>query len=226
MTTKAQSYKRTSQLAALSAIAGVLMIGTSFGINQGPPMNADDAQMIAFAQTHFHQVMIGAWLQAVGPLLIMVFAVTLVSLAAAMKRISGWMTLLGASILMMVSLSEVVAYICALDSSPASMGQIGNNIGHAIQHLYFFIAAPSLFLPLGVVLLGSRVLPRAYGVLAILLGACFFILGLTSLYEPILSPAVTSFAAIQAFWWLAAAVALLIRSRRLGDLLQAESLSG
>ena len=215
------------RLAGISAIVGVLMIGTSFGINTGPPLGASDAQMIEFASTHFRQVMVGSWLQAVGPFLIMAFALTLVRMAGAMNRVSGWLTLLGASVLMMVSLAEVIFYICALDAVPASMGQIGNNIGHAIQHLYFIIAAPAVFFPLGAVLAQAKVLPRVFSTLAFLLGGGFFLIGIRSLTQPILSNAETSFAAIQALWWMAAAVALMARARRIAssDLLEEGTLA-
>ena len=205
------------RLAGASAITGVLMIGTSFGINTGPPLGASDAQMIAFAASHFRQVMIGSWLQAVGPFLIMAFAITLVRIAGAMNRISGWLVLLGASILMMVSLAEVIFYICALDAVPPSMGQIGNNIGHAIQHLYFIIAAPAVFFPLGAVLFRAKILPRIFSTLAFILGGGFFLIGIRSLTQPILSNAETSFAAIQALWWMAAAIALIARARRIAE---------
>ena len=215
------------RLGGISAIIGVLMIGTSFGINTGPPLGASDAQMIAFASTHFRQVMLGSWLQAVGPFLIMAFALTLVYLAGAMNRISGWLTLLGASILMMVSLAEVIFYICALDSVPSSMGQIGNNIGHAIQHLYFIVAAPAVFFPLGAVLWRTSVLPRAFSVLALVLGGGFFLIGIRSLSQPILSNGETSFAAIQALWWMAAGIALIARARRVArtDLMREDALA-
>jgi hypothetical protein len=181
-------------------------------------LDATPQQLMDFAATHYRSVMWGAWLQAVGPLLIVSFALTLVKLAGAMDRLSGWLTLLGSSILMMVSLAEVIFYISALNSVPAVMGQASNAIGHAIQHLYFFVAAPALFFPTGVVVWSTRVLPRGFGGFAIALGGGFFILGLTLLYDPILSPAVISFAAIQAFWWLSAAIALIPRSRRFDGL--------
>ena len=41
---------------------------------------------------------------------------------------------------------------------------------HSVQHLWF-IAAPALFLPLGLVILGSGVLPRILGYLALVLAA-------------------------------------------------------
>lgn len=122
------------------------------------------------------------------------------------------MTLLGSSILIMVSLTEVVCYIMALFAVPEIMGAIGNNIGHAVQHLYFIIAAPSVFLPLAFVILSSKILPKIFGYLAIILGAAFIAVGISSLYRLILSSLDTSLAAIQALWWLAAAIVLLIRS--------------
>ena len=201
----------------ISGMIGVLMIGSSFAINTGPPLDADNAQMIAFGATHFRQVMWGAWLQSVGPQLIMIFALILVHVSGATQRLSGWVTLLGASVLMMVSLAEVFFYMSALGSTPETIGQTSNAIGHAIQHLYFIVAAPAVFFPLGVVLDRSRILPAAFGYLAILLGAGFFILGITSLGSRILSPAVTAFAAVQAIWWFGAAVALVARSSKLSN---------
>ncbi len=201
--------------AGLSGLIGVLMIGTSFAINTGPPLDADSSRMIAFASTHLHQVMWGAWLQAVGPFLIIIFALALVHLAQAAGKLSGSLVLFGGAVLMMVSLAEVTFYISALGSRPETMGLISNAIGHAIQHLYFIIAAPALFFPLGVVLWNSRVLPRTYAVLAMVLAAAFVVLGVSSLYQLILSPAVTSLAAVQALWWMSAAITLMIRSGKL-----------
>lgn len=207
--------RRFCILSAVAGIIGVLMIGYSFGINAGPPLNATNEQLILFAKTHYRAVLQGAWLQAVGPILIILFALAIVHLADATNRLSGWMTLLGSSILIMVSLTEVVCYIMALFTVPETMGAIGNNIGHAVQHLYFIIAAPSLFLPLAFVILSSTVLPRIFGYLAIILALAFIIVGITSLYHLILSSLDTSLAAIQALWWFAAAISLIIRSKKI-----------
>lgn len=199
-------------LSAIAGILGVLMIVDSFGINMGPPLNATNEQLILFAKEHYHEVLRASWLQAVGTFLVILFAIAIVHLAKAANTFSGWMTLLGSSILIMVSLTEVVCYIMALFAVPEIMGAIGNNIGHAVQHLYFIIAAPSVFLPLAFVILSSKILPKIFGYLAIILGAAFIAVGISSLYRLILSSLDTSLAAIQALWWLAAAIVLLIRS--------------
>ena len=68
-------------LTALSGIAGVIMLIISFTINPGPPVHATTAQLAAFATQNFTSILWGAWLQAVGPLLIVLFAFALVCLA-------------------------------------------------------------------------------------------------------------------------------------------------
>ena len=81
----------------------------------------------------------------------------------------------------------------------------------AVQHLYFIVAAPSLFFPLGIVLLGSAVLPRVFGYLALVLAGLFAVLGAAFMLRLILPNYVTAFAGVQALWWFAAAIALISR---------------
>ncbi len=199
-------------LAGLSAIAGVLMIGESFAINNGPPLTAPDSVFVSYALSHRLPVMWGSWLQAVGPALIITFALALVALSDGYRRVSGLMTIFGAGALMTTSLMEIACYIAQLYVSPPDMPRIASNFGYAIQHIYFFVAAPALFLPLGVLILGTRVLPRAFGMFAILLGAAFVALGLTHIGSIVLPSGVTAFAAVQALWWFAAGLALILRS--------------
>jgi hypothetical protein len=199
-------------LSAVSCVVGVVMLGASFWINPGPPPDATSAQLAAFADQYFTAILWGAWLQAVGPVLTVAFAVAIVCLAGATSRFAGVMTLFGASILTMVSLVEITFYFVALFPEPAMMGLIGLALIHAVQHLYFIVAAPALFLPLGAVILGSTVLPRVFGFLALLLGVAFALVGALSLFSLTLPMAVTAFAGVQTLWWLAAAITLVVRS--------------
>ena len=205
-------------LTALSGIAGVIMLIISFNINPGSPVNATTAQLTAFANQNFTSILWGAWLQAVGPLLIVLFAFALVCLAGATTRLAGWMTMFGGIILMVVSLVEITFYISTLDSNPTTMGLISLDLIHAVQHLYFIVAAPALFLPLGAVILGSRILPRVFGHLAFVVGAAFVIAGVISLYNLSIPTVILDFAGIQAFWWLAAAITLIVRPEKISDM--------
>ena len=211
------STKLFRLLTALSSIAGVIMLITSFSINPGPPSNATGAQLIAFGNQYYTSILWGAWLQAVGPLLNVLFAFAIVCLAGATTRLAGWMTFFGGTILMMVSLVEITFYIGALYNNPATMALISGELIHAVQHLYFIVAAPALFLPLGVVILGSRVLPRVFGYLAIVLGSAFAILGVVFLFTLTLPALVLDFAGLQTLWWLAAAITLIFRPEKTSD---------
>jgi len=198
--------------AAVSGLAGTCIIGISFAINPGPPAGASGAQLTAFGQQHHDAIVWGSWVQAVGPALIVVFALAIVVLAGATTRLAGWMTLFGADTLMTVSLIEITGYIGTLQPSPATMAQTGLALIHSVQHLWF-IAAPALFLPLGLVILGSAVLPRILGYLALVLAAGYVLAGVITLLDLTVPPAVQISASIPALWWLAAAGTLLRRPR-------------
>ena len=204
-------------LSGISGIVGVVLIAVSFNINPGPPPGASSTELMRFGQQYYASVLWGAWLQAVGPALIVLFAFSLVHLAGASQRLSGWMTFFGASTLMTVSLIEITFYISALHADPPMMPFISLKIISAVQHLYFIVAAPALFLPLGIVLLNSSILPRLFGYLALLLATAFAALGVIFLLTLMLPSGVTAFAGVQAFWWLAAAITLMFRSGKIAN---------
>lgn len=207
--------RRFRILSGLSGIIGVVLLIVSFGINNGPPQGATYQELVTFGQQNYAHVLWGAWLQAVGPVLIVVFAFALVHLAGATQRLAGWMTFFGATILMIVSLMEVTFYSTALSTDPPTMPSISLTLISAVQHLYFTAAAPALFLPLGIVLVSSRTLPRLFGHLALVLGTVFAVLGAIFLLRLTLPSAVTALGAVQALWWLAAAITLIVRGEEI-----------
>ena len=207
--------RRGTVWAAVSGLVGTCMIGISFAINPGPPAGASGAQVAAFGQQHHDAILWGAWLQAVGPVLIAVFALALVVLAGATARLAGWMTLFGAATLMTVSLIEITGYIGTVHTSPATMPGTSLALIYSVQHLWFIVGAPALWLPLGLVILGSRVLPRILGILALVLAAGYVLAGVFTLFDSTVPPAVQVAAGfVPALWWLAAAGTLIRRARQ------------
>lgn len=206
--------KASCVFGGLSGVCGVLLLVVSFAINSGPPPGANPAELANFAQQNYARVLWGAWMQAVGPVLIVLFAFVLVHLAGATQQLVGWMTFFGATVLMTVSLIEITFYICALYPDPVIMSSVALNVISAVQHLYFIVAAPALFLPLGVILVRSQVLPRVFGYLGLALAIVFAALGVIFLLRLTLPNAVTAFAGVQALWWLAAAVAMIARGAK------------
>jgi hypothetical protein len=202
-------------MSGISGILGVVMLVASFSINPGLPGDAPAPAMIDFAQQHFAGELWGAWLQAVGPVFIVLFAFALVHLAGASNRLSGWMTIFGAMTLMTVSLIEITFYISGMFAVPEMMPAISIKLVYAVQHLYFMVAAPALFLPLGIVLLGSDVLPKGFGYCALILAVGFGAAGMLYMLTLRLPDAVAAAGSVQPIWWLAAAITLMLRSKKI-----------
>ncbi len=200
------------RLSGISGIIGVIMLIVSFNINPGPPQGASYEQLISFGHQYYGSILWGAWLQTIGPFLIILFAFSLVFLSSASQTLGGWMVFFGAGILMTISLIEISFYIAVLFKDPPQGSLFGLNIIYAVQHLYFIIGAPALFIPLGMVLRNSNTLPKMFSWLAIAIGVFFGILGIVFLFRLILPVWVTAIAGVQALWWLASSVMMVVRS--------------
>ena len=145
----------------------------------------------------------------------MIFAFTIVIVAGAANKLVGWMTFFGATVLMCVSLIEITFYIAVLVEPHNIIMPVVMALIAAVQHLYFIVAAPALFIPLGVIIIGSSILPRVFGYLAIAIGAFFEVIGIVTLLVLRLPPTVTMLGIVQGLWWLSASIALIIRSKNL-----------
>ena len=190
------------------------MLGISFAINNPPPTDATTAEILKFGQENYSHILLGAWLQAVGPVLLVLFAFTLVDLAGAAVRLAGYMTLFGASALMTVNLVEIGFYISALNVEPAVMPFISLRVIFAVQHLYFVVAAPALFLPVGIVLLNSAILHRFFAYSALLLAIIFAAMGIIFMLTLALPRWVTAFGGVQSLWRSDPGVAIPTSLRR------------
>jgi hypothetical protein len=111
---------------------------------------------------------------------------------------------------------EVVFYLSAVNGNPATTGLMSLDLLSAVQHLYSMVAAPALFLALGIVILGSRVLPHVFGYLALALAGIFAALGIAARFSSIQS-VVNILARVQGVWWLFAATTLLVRAEKAPD---------
>jgi hypothetical protein len=131
------------------------------------------------------------------------------------------MTMVGGSILVMTSLVEVTFYLSVVNGNPATTGLISLDLISAVQHIFSMVAAPALFLPLGAVILGSRVLPHLFGYLAVVLAGIFAVLGIIALFSPIQS-VVNILASVQGLWWLLAAFTLIVSKEEAYDIVSAK----
>ena len=197
-------------VAGLCGILGAVVLVSSFLMNPAPSADFSLAQLRDFAVHHRNGIVFGAWLQGTGSLLLVLFAIALVHLAGATHQFAGWITLLAGVTIVMVRLVEITFYLGAVQAAEVgnlTSGAVSNALIKAVQHV--FLIAPALLLPLGVVLLGSRVLPRTFGYLALLIGATLQIFGLVGLFG-VLQPIIDDVLVVQALWFVAAGVALMI----------------
>jgi hypothetical protein len=191
-----------------------VILVTSFTINPAPSAESTVSQLRDFAIQHHNSIVLGGWLQAMGSLLIVLFAIGLVHLAEATHRVAGWITLLAGATILMVSLVEVTFYLGAVqatESGDTASALASNNLIKAVQHI--FLIAPALLLPLGFVLLGSDVLPQGFSYTALVLGGTLQVLGVLGLFFA-LQPVIDVVLIVQAVWFVGAAVALLMRGSR------------
>src|SRR5258707_6973302 len=205
-------------LIALCGILGIVLLGVYFGVGfafglaQLPP-DATIAQVVRVATQYHDAWFLGAWLQATGSLLSVVFFLALVHRAGGAARLAGMLTILGSAVLLAVVLIERV-FTIDLAQAAANGHQVTSltsfDIMTVFTHIYPLAPAPVIFLALGTILLGSRLLPRVFGYLALGLGIAFEIVGLVGLFTtPVLTLVVL---VLQSLWVLAAAITLLVRT--------------
>jgi uncharacterized protein DUF4386 len=208
------SIRQSEFLAAFCGIIGPVILVVSFVINPAPPADSTTTQLRDFAIQHHDTIILGGWLQGMGSLLIVLFSLALVHLAKATHRLAGWITLLAGATILMVSLVEITFYLAAVQASElgdTTSAVASNNLIKAVQHV--FLIAPALLLPLRFVLLGSDALPRVFAYLALAMGSTLQVLGLFGLFK-VLQPVIDILLIVQSVWFVAAAVALLIRGRK------------
>src|SRR5215510_3342286 len=207
------STQQSHILIALCGIFGPVILVASFIINPAPPADYTADQLREFAIQHHNGIVFGGWLQGMGSLLIVLFAIGLVHMAKAMQSLAGWITLLAGATILMVSLVEVAFYLGAVqatEAGDAASALASNNLIKAVQHV--FLIAPALLLPLGFVLLGSNILPSWFAYLALTIGAILQLFGLLGLFN-VLQPVIDNLLIAQSVWFVAAAITLLIRAK-------------
>ena len=200
--------------AGICGLLGTCMLIASFAANTGPPAGDAGAQLTAFEQQHLDAIPVGR--PAAGRRSGIHRGVRVHHRPGGRRhdtcrRLDGHFR---CRTLMTVSLVEVVFYIGALHTSPATTAEIGFAFLRADQHLYFIVAAPALFAPLGLVILGSEVLPRVLGYLALVLAAGYALAGIVTMTDLTFPVAVQISASVQVLWWLAAGITFIVQARQ------------
>ena len=179
-----------------------------------PPPTATASDIVAFGNSYHTTILIDTWLQQIGTILSVVFALALVHLAGTSQTLAGKLTLLTSTVIVSLSLAEGTFALGAV--------QAGNN-GHADAALtcfdltnvfiHIFLLAPSLFLMLGLALRRTVLLPKVFVVMAIISGILFQTLGVIALFNEKALVIVIGILMLQNLWTIAASVTLLVRKK-------------
>jgi hypothetical protein len=124
------------------------------------------------------------------------------------------LTLFAAAVLLSTSLLEATLLMNVAYATTNGHPQTALNSWDLMTmfiHVFPIGPAPLSYLALGALLLGSSLLPRPFGYLALLLGIGFAAVGLLGLLVPAVNVGIIALLIAQELWILAAGVTLLIR---------------
>lgn len=204
-------------LTAVTGAAGTILLVASFAINPGPPPGSTVAQILDFGRQHEGQIMLAGWMQGMGSVLTVLFALALVHVAGPARKLAGWLTLVSGVGIVCTSLVECGLYFAAVEAGwggDVAALTTALTLIKGVQHVYLIV--PALLLPVGWTLSGCRLLPAVFGYAALAIGASLQILGPLGLVSP-LQPVVDTMLIVQGVWFLAASAALGVRTFGLGD---------
>jgi hypothetical protein len=205
------------------------MLTAHFLIPAGvPPDSAGLARTGTFAREHHDAILASAWLQVTGAILYVMFVLAIIHLAGASTSFAARIASLSAALLVGLALIDSALIISSVQAAAGghaetlrvSFDLIGGPGNDGVGRT--FLIAPAILLPLGFVILQTRLLPRSYGYIALAFGAISQTLGLVGLFSKLafgdINPAVL---ALENLWLIAVAITLIVRSKPTGATLKA-----
>lgn len=206
-----QTFRRA---AALCGIAGPIALSVYFAapaVTNWPYAGASAKQLMAYAQSHQVLFFAGAWFQVTGTVLSIVFFLAIIQLARATTRLAGVVTIVASTALLSIVLVEaafLIAVPIAASNGDSSTVVTTFDLSNGVFVRVFPLAPASVsFAALGVVILGSGVLPRPFGFVAIAIGLAFEIAGVIAIFTMVGLILAIVLSVGQELWIVAAAVA-------------------
>nr|HET6904781.1 hypothetical protein [Ktedonobacteraceae bacterium] len=210
------STKMFRILIAITGFIGVVALSASFAINPAPPASLTIPQVVAWGKEHEVLIQAGAWLQAFGSLLEVIFILAILHITGALSRFMGLIAAASAVLIMGVSLVEVSFYLNAIAggvSGDLATLAVSLNLIKSIQHAYVIAPAPALLLALGGVIITSHLFPRFLGYLGLAFGVALGILGFIGTFIP-LQQIIDDVLTAQEVWFAILAILLALTVRK------------
>lgn len=208
----------TSVCGLLGTLALTIYFSAPYNFLPLPPPNATASQVLIFGTKYHAAILLDTWLQQIGTILSVIFALALVQLAGTSSTFAGRLTLLAAAVITCLSLAEGTFAIGAAQS--AANGHLESALTcYELTNtfIHIFLLAPSLFLMLGFALRRTIVLPKIFVWSAFILGILFQFLGVIALFDEKFLLIVIGVLMLQNVWTIAASITLLSRRRHVLD---------
>jgi hypothetical protein len=198
----------------LGTIALTLYFSAPFNFMPLPAPDATPAQILTFGRTYYTTILFDTWLQQIGTILSVIFALSLIHIAGVSKTLAGKLTLLTAGVITSLSLAEGTFVLGAVQSGDHGHLDAALTCFELTNvFIHIFLLAPSLFLMMGLALKGTNILPKIYITTAIILGILFQTLGVVALFNNKFLLIVIGVLMVQNFWTIATSVTLLLRKK-------------
>jgi hypothetical protein len=202
-------------VAGLCGVAGPIALTVYFAapaLTNWPYAGTSAAQLTAYANTHQTLFFAGAWFQATGTLLSIVFFLAIVQLAGAATRLPGLVVIVASAALLGLVLVEAALLmevpLAAAHGDSATVVTTFDLSNGVFARVFPLAPASAAYLGLGAVILGSRLLNRWFGYFAVGLGLAFEVAGIVAIFTFVGLILAIILSVVQELWIIAAAVAL------------------
>jgi hypothetical protein len=202
-------------IAGVCGIAGPIALTVYFAapaFTNWPYAGASATHLITYANSHQTLFFAGAWFQATGTLLSIVFFLAIVALAGASTRLPGLVVIVASAALLGLVLVEAALLmevpLAAANGDSATVVTTFDLSNGVFARVFPLAPASAAYVGLGAVILGSSVLHRWFGYAAVGLGFAFEIAGLVALFTIVGLILAIVLSVAQELWIITAAVAL------------------
>lgn len=200
----------------LSGILGPIALAVYFGapaLTNWPYAGASAASLTSYATSHQILFFVGAWLQVTGTLLSLILFLTIVQLAGATSRLPGLVVIVASAALLALVLVEAALLmevpLAAANGDSATVVTTFDLSNGVFARVFPLAPASATYLGLGAVILGSGVLHRRFGYVAVALGLAFEAAGILALFTVAGLILAILLSITQELWIVGAAVAIL-----------------
>jgi len=208
------------KLGGVCGIIGPLLLTMYFATPafvSWPTAGASPDQLMQYAKTHEVIFYLGAWLQATGALLCVVFFLVLVQLAGAQRYLAGLITIVAVALLLTVVVIEaamLVAVPFGADNNDAATVATTFALSNGVFVRVFPLApATAVFAGVAAVLFRSHVLAVGFAWAALAIAALFELAGIAAIFSAAGLILAILLSIAQEVWIVAAAVGLGVAAR-------------